>query len=238
MPALSLLVSVCVVHGITLQSVLSVDSEDKAAETDVKIYLRYALIVGFYLATSAVQVAFHSGIMFRFFSHPVHDFIDALPLANISVFFFPEPLAGHYIHGRAASSSADLDLRGLSAQLRQEREMEVSARGLLSDSDDETIAENQLFEVYINDKSRRQYEQTLLDQLDANTFADRGQSAQASTAAAPEEHMLQAKQYVTSLMKDLVTTAEFNSAKQVRQKSVLERLMRLAPRVPQIVRSS
>lgn len=180
-PACSLLVSVLAVHGLGVSSAIT------NANDDAEVFLRYGFIVGFYLAASIVQVAFKEAVHFRLTSHPVHDFIDMLPLANVSLFLFSERLAGHYIHGRGASSTSDQDLRGLAAQLRQEAEMEVSARGLLSDSEDETVAENQVFEVFINGRTRRQYERSLLDHLDENALSITGGASNAQAgSAAPE----------------------------------------------------
>ncbi|RKO99391.1 hypothetical protein CXG81DRAFT_27853 [Caulochytrium protostelioides] len=95
---------------------------ERMAVVGLDLALWAALLLGQWLAWTVVRV--------RIRGSPLLNFVDALALANISIWIFDEPCHGYFLYGRSVHPAADVDLATLNAYLRQEAMGLVMPRGL------------------------------------------------------------------------------------------------------------
>lgn len=72
--------------------------------------------------------------------------------------FFDSPLHGYYIHGYNPSKRSDTNLHGLMNILKEESNDKSQKRGLESGHNDPSIASLQTFEIFVDCKMRRHYD--------------------------------------------------------------------------------
>lgn len=97
-----------------------------------------------------MQILFKVFVYHRYIEHPLEQFVDLLTLTNVSIMLLQDTYAGYYMHGRSLMPFADTSMVELNEQMRKEQNMQVGARGLITQGDQPELKENQCFEVYID----------------------------------------------------------------------------------------
>ena len=92
-------------------------------------------------------------------------------LAKVSVVILSEDFAGYYLHGRNRMPFADTSMSDINKELQKEVEMNVGPRGLLANSEDPTLSDNQTFQIYIPRTIRDKYNSTMLNRIQEAAFA-------------------------------------------------------------------
>lgn len=87
--------------------------------------------------------------------------IDLCSIANISIMFFDSPLHGYYIHGYNPSKRSDTNLHGLMNILKEESTGKTQKRGLESKNPNPEVANLQTYEIFIDSKMRKHYDDVL-----------------------------------------------------------------------------
>lgn len=182
----------------------------------------------------------------------VGQLVDLLALANVSVLMLPEPLCGYYLHGRSVHAHADGSMLELNRQLRAEEDGLTSERGL------SPASQLQTFEVHLTPALRQLYDSTFLhaalqEAADNANGADahvRRQAASGSNQMSvplaggvsierarragdgfrsnPEGAVARYVQ-MNALLRDFVAGTLDGHSYSIREKSYLERLLRLPP---------
>eukprot|EP00967_Tisochrysis_lutea_P085812 scaffold120640_cov16-Tisochrysis_lutea.AAC.1 len=131
------------------------DFDDTYRTTQPSIVLRWG-----------IQYLFRRLLYFPYVSNPITNFVDLMYLANISAIILDERHVGSYIHGRNNAQHADTTLRGLNNELEKEGEGLVAHRGFVPTyQGSREKCENQVFQIYITEAVRRQYEATMTQRL-------------------------------------------------------------------------
>mmetsp|Transcript_20051 Transcript_20051/g.48369 ORF Transcript_20051/g.48369 Transcript_20051/m.48369 type:complete len:1132 (-) Transcript_20051:248-3643(-) len=133
------------------------DSTD-LSKNEVSIALRFFVICMWYFCVVLIQLAWTT-FSYRFIQDPLDLFVDLCQLANISTFVLDETFHGYYIHGRAVHPHADVNMHTMQANLQAESDGNLPYRGLTQTSrEDLNGASNQVFEMYIPDNVREEYD--------------------------------------------------------------------------------
>ena len=155
-------------------------------------------------------------------------------LAKVSVVILSEDFAGYYLYGRNRMPFADTSMSDINKELQKEVEMNVGPRGLLANSEDPTLSDNQTFQIYIPRTIRDKYNSTMLNRIQEAAFAQRGRSGvlgvpQRGAGAVPGDADLKAKRSIEGDFVSMIADVENNPSKQVRNPQFVERLMGMPP---------
>jgi meckelin len=169
---LTLLLMVLFLEGLNGRNLAiiepSMGTDDPAPYQVSSALLRFAVAAGLMVVIVACQTAYKIVFHHNYVEHPVQQFVDLLGMANLSIVILDDECAGYYLHGRSLMTFADTSMAELTAQMRKEQEMQVSARGLVPAAHREDLAENQCFELFITKELRMAYESKLLRRIEEN----------------------------------------------------------------------
>ena len=236
-PTLTILFIVSFLGGIHLDRigyVMPGTSREYHEFLESSLLLRMGLTSLLMLALFAVQNIFMVWIYHRYVKNPMEDFVDLCFLAKVSVVILSEDFAGYYLHGRNRMPFADTSMSDINKELQKEVKMNVGPRGLLANSEDPTLSDNQTFQIYIPRTIRDKYNSTMLNRIQEAAFAQRGRSGvlgvpQRGAGAVPGDADLKAKRSIEGDFVSMIADVENNPSKQVRNPQFVERLMGMPP---------
>uniref|UniRef100_A0A7S3QKR7 Meckelin n=1 Tax=Dunaliella tertiolecta TaxID=3047 RepID=A0A7S3QKR7_DUNTE len=238
-PAFTLLMMVLILVGANVQNAGEItpkqgDFDDTYRTTQPSIVLRWGIQTAFFLVLFLGQYLFRRLLYFPYVSNPITNFVDLMYLANISAIILDERHVGSYIHGRNNAQHADTTLRGLNNELEKEGEGLVAHRGFVPTyQGSREKCENQVFQIYITEAVRRQYEATMTQRLAQVQNEARIRQGQMLTflkgTGKPEEAMLAANDDVSALFREMINDVERNYATQVVDPSYPQLLLQLPP---------
>ena len=236
-PTLTILFMVFFLGGIHLDRigyVMPDTSREYHEFLESSLLLRMGLTSLLMLALFAAQGTFMVWIYHRYVKNPMEDFVDLCFLAKVSVVILSEDFSGYYLHGRNRMPFADTSMSDINKELQKEVEMNVGPRGLLANSEDPALSDNQTFQIYIPRTIRDKYNSTLLNRIQEAAFAQRGRSGvlgvpQRGAGAVPGDAELKAKRSIEDDFVSMIADVENNPSKQVRNPQFVERLMNMPP---------
>ena len=236
-PTLTILFMVFFLGGIHLEHlgyVMPGTSREYHEFLESSLLLRMGLSALLMLALFAGQGIFMVWIYHRYVKNPMEDFVDLCFLAKVSVVILSEDFAGYYLHGRNRMPFADTNMSDINKELQKEVDMNVGPRGLLANSEDPALSDNQTFQIYIPRTIRDKYNSTLLNRIQDAAFAQRGRSGVLSMSQRGPGHVaddtdLKAKHRIEEDFVNMIADVESNPSKQVRNPQFVERLMGMPP---------
>ncbi|KAF5827901.1 Meckelin [Dunaliella salina] len=238
-PAFTLLMMVLILIGANVQNAGEItpkqgDFDNTYRTTQPSIVLRWGIQTAFFLVLFLGQYLFRRLLYFPYVSNPITNFVDLMYLANISAIILDDRHVGSYIHGRNNAQHANTTLRGLNNELDKESEGLVAHRGFVPTyQGSREKCENQVFQIYITEAVRRQYEATMTQRLAQVQHEARIRQGQMLTflkgTGKPEEAMLAANDDVSALFREMINDVERNYATQVVDPSYPQLLLQLPP---------
>lgn len=143
------------------------------APSDTNAALRFFVIAMWYFVVVLMQLVWKF-VSYRFLNDPLDLFVNLCQLANISAFVMDEQYHGYYVHGRAVHPHSDVNMYTMQANIQAESDGNLPWRGLTQSSrEDLNGASNDVFEMYIPDTIREEYD-TLFSKTQQNAGSGRG----------------------------------------------------------------
>lgn len=132
--------------------------QNDLTESATNAAVRFFVISMWYFTVVLIQLLWKF-LSYRFIQDPLDLFVDLCQLANISTFVLDEQFHGYYVHGRAVHPHADVNMYTMQANIQAESDGNLPWRGLTQSSrEDLNGASNQVFEMYIPDGVREEYD--------------------------------------------------------------------------------
>mmetsp|Transcript_12006 Transcript_12006/g.41630 ORF Transcript_12006/g.41630 Transcript_12006/m.41630 type:complete len:1071 (-) Transcript_12006:2610-5822(-) len=146
--------------GLNLQNLDSPQPDvQNLSTTQPNIALRFFVYFIWYAIVVIFQLVVVK-LMYHFLQDPLDTFADLCQLSNISTFILDEYLHGYYIHGRSVHAHTDVNMLKMQTNFEEENQGKAPSRGLTNKSQEELRGNSdQVFEMYITDKLRENYQQ-------------------------------------------------------------------------------
>eukprot|EP00798_Chlamydomonas_sp_ICE-L_P019884 gene19884-26587_t len=170
--------------------------------------LRFGIEACFFFVLGLGQYLLVRILYHRYVNNPVTQLVDLAYLANISIIILDEKNSGYYIHGE------------LNDELLKESEGMISNRGFINNyQNNPKLSDNQIFLLFVEDSIPKQYETTMLRQIEAAAQEKRQRRGQLTSflrgpgnVAAPDSLSSQAE--ITETFKKMLGDLERDHATQ------------------------